>query len=63
MAVKGHSLTIRIDAELAGAVAEVQERYGTPVSEQVRRALRMWLETQDVNVKAAHRRAATRRKA
>jgi Arc/MetJ-type ribon-helix-helix transcriptional regulator len=54
---------IRIDSELLDAMQTLLERDGISVSEQVRRAIRMWLETKGVKVKAATRRAGTRRKA
>lgn len=56
------STTYRIDDEILDALREVKERDGIPVSEQVRRALLMWLESKGAK-KAANRRASTRRKA
>lgn len=41
----------------------VKERDGVSESEQIRRAIREWLETKGVTTKAAPRRAQTRRKA
>ena len=55
--------TFRIDPELIAGLQEIRERDGVPVSEQVRRAIRDWLEKKGVKVKAAPRRAITRRKA
>jgi antitoxin component of RelBE/YafQ-DinJ toxin-antitoxin module len=40
---KERVLTVRIDDELSAGMARVHRRHGTPVSEQVRRALRQWL--------------------
>ena len=54
---------IRIDSELLDGLQEISERDGVPVSEQVRRAIRMWLESKGLKVKTAPRRGATRRKA
>ena len=55
--------TFRIDPELIAGLQELRERDGVPVSEQVRRAIQMWLESKGVKVKkAASRRASTRRK-
>jgi hypothetical protein len=54
---------IRIDSELIDGLRFVLERDGVPVSEQVRRAIRMWLKSKGVKVKAANRRAGARRKA
>ena len=36
--------TFRIDPELLAGLRAIQERDGVPVSEQVRRAIRAWLE-------------------
>ncbi len=54
--------TFRIDEELLEGMRNVEERDGVLVSEQVRRAIRAWLATKDVNVKAARKRAAETRK-
>ncbi len=53
----------RIDEELLQALAQVWERDGVTVPEQVRRAIRDWLQKKGVTVKTAPRRAATRRRA
>jgi len=55
--------TLRIDTDLWEALEMVRERDGISISEQVRRALRGWLETKGVKVKTANRRAGMRRKA
>jgi hypothetical protein len=54
---------LRIEPEILDGLQRVKERDGIPISEQVRRALRAWLETKDVSEKSARRRASTRRKA
>ena len=54
--------TFRIDDDLLKAMQQLQERDGMPQSEQIRRALRPWLEEKGV-LKTAKRRAQTRRKA
>jgi antitoxin component of RelBE/YafQ-DinJ toxin-antitoxin module len=54
------STTYRIDDEILDALRQVKERDGIPVSEQVRRALLMWLESK--GVKATNRRVSPRRK-
>ena len=54
--------TFRLDAELRAGLQQIWERDGVPVSEQVRRAVQEWLDKKGVKVKAAPRRAATRRK-
>jgi hypothetical protein len=43
---KDRVLSIRVDAEISAALEVVRERYGTPISEQVRRALIVWLTAQ-----------------
>jgi Ribbon-helix-helix domain len=53
----------RIDEELLEGLRLVKDRDGIPISEQVRRAVLMWLESKDVTVKAASRRVQPRRKA
>ena len=54
----------RIEAEILDGLQQVKDRDGVPVSEQVRRALRAWLDAKGVKVKQpASRRAQTRRKA
>jgi len=51
--------TFRIDSELLDGLQEVWERDGVAVSEQVRRAIRMWLEQKGV-VNGVRKRANTR---
>jgi hypothetical protein len=53
--------TFRIDEDLIDGLQEVWERDGVAVSEQVRRAIRMWLEQKGV-VKAVRKRANARRR-
>lgn len=57
------SATFRIDTDILEGLDAIKERDGVPVSEQVRRALRAWLESKGVEKEAASRRAGTRRKA
>lgn len=59
--MKARMISVRIDAETATAMQELNERHGTPWSEQVRRALRVWLEEQGV-LKADRKRAPTRKR-
>jgi hypothetical protein len=50
-------ITFRPDADILLAMEDLKERDGTPYSEQVRRALRAWLEEKQVLVaKAASKR-------
>ena len=53
--------TFRIDADLLEAMHQLQARDGIPLSEQIRRALRPWLEEKGV-IKADRQRAQTRRR-
>jgi antitoxin component of RelBE/YafQ-DinJ toxin-antitoxin module len=62
MTAKERTLTVRVDEEMSEAIEAVREKHGTPVSEQVRRALRAWLVAQGVIKKAERKRAATRRR-
>lgn len=41
-------VSVRLDADLVSAMDALQAKHGTPYSEQVRRALRPWLEAQGV---------------
>lgn len=53
--------TFRIDDDLLEAMQLLQERDGIPISEQMRRALRLWLESKGV-MKAERKRAVTRKR-
>ena len=55
--------TFRVDEELLDALRGVYARDGIQISEQVRRAIRMWLESKEVSAKKSARlqSAATRR--
>ena len=55
--------TFRIDHELLEALRDVYEREGIQISEQVRRAIRLWLDSKGVVVKAARKRSGTRERA
>ncbi len=52
----------RVDEDLLDGLRRVQERDGVPVPEQVRRAIRTWLESKDVMKKAERKRAVTRKR-
>ena len=54
--------TFRIDDELIDGLREVWERDGVAPSEQVRRAIRMWLESKGVLKKAERLRVAPRKR-
>jgi hypothetical protein len=53
--------TFRIDDDLVEAMHRLQERDGIPFSEQIRRALRPWLEAKGV-MKSERKRADTRKR-
>jgi hypothetical protein len=53
--------TFRLETELLAALSEIRERDGIGVSEQVRRALKAWIEAKGVKVKAPARRVVARR--
>ena len=55
--------TFRVDKELLEGLRTVWERDGVQPSEQVRRAILMWLDSKGVKVKTAKRNASTPRKA
>jgi hypothetical protein len=52
----------RIEPEILNGLQTVKERDGVPVSEQVRRALRAWLEAKGVGATRAERKRAVTRK-
>ena len=51
----------RIDPDILEGLQEIKRQVGIPLSEQVRRALRAWLEQQGVRDKAERPRAVTRK--
>jgi len=54
--------TFRIDEDLLDGLREIFERDGVAVPEQVRRAIRAWLEAKGVRVKADRKREGTRQR-
>jgi len=54
--------TFRIEDDILDGLRTVKDRDGMPLSEQVRRALLMWLQSKDVKVKAERRRAGGRKR-
>ena len=52
----------RIDEELLDGLQEVWDRDGITAAEQVRRAIRAWLEQKGVKVKSERKRAVTRKR-
>lgn len=57
------TFTFSLPDELKDGLRMVRERDGTPDAEQIRRGIQLWLDSKGVKVKAAPRRAPTRRKA
>lgn len=53
--------TFRLDQDILDGLQRVKERDGIPVTEQVRRALRKWLEEKEP-LKAERKRAVTRKR-
>jgi hypothetical protein len=53
-------VTFRPDDDVYAAMLLLKDRDGMPLSEQIRRALRQWLETKGV-IKSQGKRAVTRK--
>ncbi len=54
--------TYRIDSEILDALQAVKDRDGVPISEQVRRALMVWLESKGMPVQKTDRKRVGARK-
>lgn len=54
--------TFRLDDDLRQGLEAVEQRDGIPPSEQVRRAIRAWLDSRGIKTKAPASRLNTRRK-
>jgi hypothetical protein len=54
-------LTFRPDLDVLDAMTSLRERVGVPFSEQIRRALRTWLQDQG-ELRADRKRASTRKR-
>ena len=54
--------TFFIDDEQRAALSAIKERDGISESEQIRRAIKAWIEQKGVVVKAERKRAATRKR-
>ena len=54
--------TFRLEPEILEGLERIRARDGIPASEQVRRALRAWVETKGGISKTDRRRAGTRRR-
>ncbi len=55
-------MTFRPDEDLLEGMKAMKERDGVPFSEQIRRALRAWLEIKGAIDKTERKRAATRKR-
>jgi hypothetical protein len=62
MTPKSRIVNFRPDDEVFEAMERLKEQHGTPFSEQIRRALRPWLEAQGVLEKSERKRGATRKR-
>ena len=51
----------RIDADLLDGMESIRDRDGISVSEQVRRAIQMWLDARERRARAARRKGVKRR--
>ena len=54
--------TFRLETEIMDALAAIRDRDGIAVSEQVRRALKQWIDSKNVKGKSERKRAATRKR-
>jgi hypothetical protein len=52
----------RIDSELLEALRDIRDRDGIGIAEQVRRAIRVWVESKGIKVKPERKRAGTRKR-
>ena len=55
-------VAFRLEQELVDALAAIKERDGVPVTEQVTRAVRAWIETRGLSAKTDRKRAVTRKR-
>jgi hypothetical protein len=58
---KNTVITFRVSALMSEQLRAIEERDGIPVAEQIRRALRPWIEKERV-MEAGRKRAVTRRR-
>ena len=54
--------TFRLETEIMDALSEIRDRDGVPVSEQVRRALKQWIEAKGVTMKSDRKRVSPRKR-
>jgi hypothetical protein len=55
------AMNIRVDPHLLDALEAIREEEGIPVSEQIRRGIRLWLDQKGVTPKTIRRRTSTTR--
>jgi hypothetical protein len=53
------AMNIRIDPHLVDALEAIRDAEGIPVSEQIRRGIRLWLEAKGATPTATKRKAST----
>ena len=56
------TFTFAIPEELKSGLRALKERDGLTEAEQIRRAIRMWLDAKGISVKTGRKRAATRKR-
>ena len=54
-------MNIRIDPELVDALEAIRDAEGIPVSEQIRRGIRLWLDQKGAATRTAKRKASRTR--
>jgi hypothetical protein len=52
----------RLEEEILYALQQIRERDGIPVTEQVRRALKVWIAEKGITLKTERKRPASRRR-
>lgn len=52
----------RLEEEILEALEQIRERDGIPVTEQVRRALKVWIAEKGVTLKTERKRVAPRKR-
>ena len=55
------AMNIRIDPDLVDALEAVRDAEGIPVSEQIRRGIRLWLDQKGAAPRATKRKASSTR--
>ena len=59
---KSAFVSLRVPEGQMAALQHIQERFGVPISEQVRRGIALWLESEVVVLKPERKRAVTRKR-